>query len=179
MSPAQALDQAATALSPPYRVVSRSGSSPAKLLADDPDIPDLEVRLEREPGLFSRTFSLSVSARVEGAGPNGDLTLRLARRGLRRAMVLRAEPASANAADWSARFEQDGLLTSALAMTSVLELTIQWEARRHAWRLRLRTLAGSLIGTSPSTWVAVPFEPEDLSGLFGVLRAFRRTAALA
>jgi hypothetical protein len=179
MSPTRALEQATEALAPSYRVVSLSGSGPAKLLSDVPDLPDLELRLEREPGLFSRTFALSISARVEGQGPAQDLTLRLGRHGLRRRMELRAEPTSAAADDWPARFEHHGLLAAALRMTSVQELTMEWRPRSHAWRLRLRTLAGALIGTSPSTWVAVPFEPEDLDGLFGTLRAFRRAATEA
>jgi hypothetical protein len=64
-------------------------------------------------------------------------------------------------------------------MTNVRELVLSWSAAGRSWRLRLVTLAGALIGTSPGAAVAVPLEPEDVEGLLRILRAFRAGAKAA
>ena len=63
-------------------------------------------------------------------------------------------------------------------MTGVQGLRLTWEPGDGRWTLRVHTLAGALIGTAPSSAIAVGFEPEDVDGLLRLLRAFR-TAALS
>ena len=57
-------------------------------------------------------------------------------------------------------------------MTNVRELRLSYTPAERRWRLRLLTLAGSLIGTSPGAGIVIPFEPEDVDGLVQILRAF-------
>ena len=79
--------------------------------------------------------------------------------------------------DGAERFERAGIMDGIRRMTNVRELSLAWSAGERRWRLRLITLAGALIGTSPLTSVAVPLEPDDGEGLILILRAFLAGAA--
>ena len=62
-------------------------------------------------------------------------------------------------------------------MTNVRDLQLSWSASERTWRIRLVTLAGALIGTSPGAAITVPLEPEDVSGLLALLRGFVAAAS--
>jgi hypothetical protein len=135
------------------------------------------LSLERDRRLFSRTMQLVVEAHEAGAGPSADAALVMRARRMRRRFELewRSPPPDDDAA--RDRFVRAGLSEGARTMTNVQELVLSWSAANRSWRLRLVTLAGALIGTSPGAAVAVPLEPEDVDGLLVVLRAFRTGAA--
>jgi hypothetical protein len=101
-------------------------------------------------------------------------SVRLRRSGLRRQPSL---VGTSSDAGWGRLLEEAGMLQGIGTMTNVISL----EARRDGGGagLRLATLAGSLIGTAPGSWVAVPMEPEDVRGLLQILRALSVAAASA
>jgi len=158
-------------------VASSTKHNAVRLEATQEWLPDAELSLRREPRLFSRTLALVVASEVSGEGPatEGVVELRKGRWG--RGSSLRWRPAAgsrsgdASGEDWARRFTREGVLTGADLMTSVQSLTLRWAAGPSVWRLELVTLAGALIGTSPSTQVAVPMEAEDVDGLLAILRA--------
>lgn len=170
--------QAASALCPPYRM-GLPGSRRLRLETEDHDLPGVTLSLHKERRMFSRSWPLVVESALAGTGPADPLEIRLRRGRFRRAHVLQAagKGPPAWAGDWAARFEEADLLRGAAEMTSVQELALSWRPHEGIWELQLQTLAGAMIGTAPGSSIAVPFEPEDVSGLLLVLRAFRRAVA--
>jgi hypothetical protein len=177
LSPEQAVVKAASALCPPY-VMGLPGSRRLQLETEDGALPGATLSLRKERRMFSRSWPLLIESRLDGTGPSESLELRLRRRPFRRPPELQAvgRQAPAEARDWVARFEDAGLLRGADVMTSVQALAVSWRPPEARWDLRLQTLAGAMIGTAPGSSIAVPFEPEDVTGLLEVLRAFRRVA---
>jgi hypothetical protein len=170
--------KAASALCPPYRM-GLPGSRRLRLETEDHDLPGVTLGLRKERRMFSRSWPLVIKSALAGTGPAEPLELRLRPGRFRRPQVLQAvgkEP-PAEAPERAARFEEAGLLRGAAEMTSVQDLAVSWRPNERMWELRLQTLAGSMIGTAPGSSIAVPFEPEDVSGLLLVLRAFRRVVA--
>jgi hypothetical protein len=168
-----ALAQAADALTPPLRLAPAGRFGAVRLTDPAGRLPDITLSLDRERRLFSRTLLLVVSCELPGPGPGQDGTVVLDKGGWRRRSRLRWEPRSSGADTWCARLAEAGLLAGAARMTSVQHLAIGWSAAAGTWRLRLETLAGALIGISPSSAVAVPIERADVDGLTQVLEAFR------
>lgn len=177
LSPQQAVAVAAAALSPPYRV-AEAGRRTA-LRSDDPELPDVTLSVSKERRMFSRSWPLVLESAVEATGPAQAVRLRYRRGRWRRPGALEPEGAGPppEAAGWVVRFVEAGLLDGAAEITSIQDLTVRWSPDGHAWTLRLVTLAGALIGTAPGSSIVVPFEPEDLTGLLTMLRAFRQAAA--
>jgi hypothetical protein len=175
--PGDALAKAAAALGPAFVLDQDPAHNRVHLRSADPDLPDVDLSLVRDRRLFSRTFPLVVEAAVVGSGPERQLELGLHRSRLRRETSLRsADEPSPEAEAWARRFADQGLLRGASTMTGVQDLRLSWEPMRSRWSLRLQTLAGALIGTAPSSAIAVGLEPEDVAGLLEVLRALRRAA---
>jgi hypothetical protein len=172
-SPAMALAQAADALTPPLRLAPAVRADAVRLTDPTGRLPDVGLSLRRDQRLFSRTFLLVVSCEVPGPGPGQDGTAVLDKGWWRRRGRLRWQPRSADAGTWCERLAEAGLLEGIARMTSVQQLAVEWSAAAGTWRLRLETLAGALIGISPSSAVAVPIERADVEGLTQVLEAFR------
>jgi len=171
LQPQRALEDAAARLAEWYRV-SAFENGRVVLASDDTALPDAALSLEKDRRLFSRTFQLVVTAFAPGDGPAADAALALrARRVLRRDQLewSGAEPPDGNR--WVAAFVDAGLLSGAATMTNVRELRLSHERGQGRWSLRLVTLAGALIGTSPGSAIVVPLEPEDVDGLMQILRA--------
>jgi hypothetical protein len=176
VTPLDALRRAARSLSPPYEIAA-TGSLHLELRAGSP-LPDVRLRLQRDRRMFSRTFALVVEASVPVIGPEHDASATLRRTGLRRQLSL-APGRSDGSPAWSQRLEDAGLLEGVEAMTNVVSLEAWRGAGHRAAGLRLTTLAGALIGTTPTSAVAVPMEPEDVQGLLRILRAFSDAAGRA
>jgi hypothetical protein len=174
VTPLQALHQAAGFLTPPYEVVA-SGPHHVALGAPGDALPAVTLRLEKDRRLFSRTFALLVEASAPGRGPGADVSATLKWIGLRRRRTLAGGTPGEGEA-WARRLRDAGLLDGVGDMTNVVSLEARWDAARATARLRLTTLAGSLIGTTPTSSVAVPLEPEDVRGLLKLLRALARAA---
>lgn len=144
-----------------------------RLVAHDPSLPTLTLSLERDRRLFSRTLQLVVAAEATGGGPDGDARLGLrARRLLHRDRLDWEGVAPPDAERWRTAFVDAGVVRGAATMTNVRELRLSYASEDGRWRLRLVTLAGALIGTSPGAGIIVPLEPDDVDGLMRVLRAF-------
>ena len=175
-TPSEALEADAERLGEWFHAFAATAPNSLLLASESPDLPDATLSLEREKRLFSRTLQLVVTTTAEGVGPPSDGTMELRTRRLRRRYDLDWAPAPAppGAVD---PFVRRGLVDGARTMTNVRELTVAWSAQPRKWRLRLATLAGSLIGASPGVSAAVPFEPEDVDGLIAVLRAFAAGAS--
>jgi hypothetical protein len=169
-SPSHALDQDAAALAPSFRIVDRPSATRVRLFSEDPEMPDIQLSLVKERRLFSRSWPLVVGASVEGVGPPTPATLSLHRPRLRGSPSLRTQPADDE--DWARRFEEAGMVTGASTMTGIRTLQMTWRPNARTWGLRLETLAGALIGTAPGSAIVVGLEPEDVAGLFHILRAF-------
>ena len=150
-----------------------------RLESEDPELPGITIGLRKERRMFSRSWPLVIESTMAGTGPGEPLSLGHRRRPFRRATGL--EPMGAGRTEaseaWAHRFEDAGLLRGASEMTSVQDLTVSWRPHEAAWTLRLRTLAGSMIGTAPGSSISVPFEPNDVRGLLIILRAFRAVIA--
>jgi hypothetical protein len=175
-SPRQALESVGARLSEWFQPQAATSGSVLLVAAID-DLPDATLSLERDRRLFSRTMQLVVEAHEPGAGPSADAALVMRARRMRRRFELEWRSPSPSHGDAArGRFVRAGLTEGARTVTSVQELVLSWSAADRSWRLRLVTLAGALIGTSPGAAVAVPLEPEDVQGLLGVLRAFRKGA---
>jgi hypothetical protein len=169
----ETLEKVADRLSEWFRPQRAVGGSVPLVSASDA-LPDVELSLERDRRLFSRTMQLLVVARNAGDGPPEDAALALrARRILRRDQLDWRGVSPPDGDALTERFVQAGVVDGVRTMTNVRELELSWSASERWWRLRLLTLAGALIGTSPGAAVAVPLEPEDVEGLLMVLRAFR------
>ncbi len=176
---AEALAGAARRLGPAFRPSGSASEGRIRLSSDDPSLPDIELRFVRDRRLFSRTWPLVVESAVAGPGPDRSIALALERRWLGRRTELRpAAGSGTEATPWAGRFAAAGVLEGAATMTGVQGLRLTWEPGDGRWTLRVHTLAGALIGTAPSSAIAVGFEPEDVDGLLRLLRAFR-TAALS
>jgi hypothetical protein len=140
-------------------------------------LPDIALSYQRDRRLFSRTLQLVIDAQVTGPGPSRDATLSLRARRLRGRLDLEwgmAPPPGEEGARDS--FVRAGLSAGARTMTNVRDLVVSWSVAEATWRLRLVTLAGAVIGTSPGAAIAVPLEQDDVIGLLAVLRAFRDAA---
>jgi hypothetical protein len=172
-TPLQALRQAAASLAPPYEVTD-SDASHVALDTSDVALPALTLRLQKERRLFSRTFALVVEASAPGDRPEGDASALLRWKGLRRRPALVAGDPAGEA--WVDRLEGSGLLEGVRTMTNVESLEARWDATRGLAVLRMTTLAGALIGTTPGSAVAVPLEPDDVEGLLRILRGLARAA---
>jgi hypothetical protein len=172
-SAAQALDQDAAVLVPPYRVIDRPSAARLRLFSEDPDLPDIDLSLIKERRLFSRTWPLVVKAAVDGAGPPTELALSLHRPRFRGSPHLRT---ASDDEGWAGRFEEAGLAKGASTMTGIRTLEVSWHPGSRTWALRIETLAGALIGTAPGSAIVVGLEPDDRTGLFQILRAFLRVA---
>ena len=174
---AEALAGAAQQLAPAFTHSGSPSEGRVRLSSDDPSLPDVELRFLRDRRLFSRTWPLVIESAVAGQGPARSVALALHRRWLGRRTELRpAAGGGTEAAPWAGRFAAAGVLEGAATMTGVQDLRLTWEPRHERWTLRIHTLAGALIGTAPSSAIAVGFEPEDVDGLLRVLRAFRAAA---
>lgn len=141
-------------------------------------LPDIALSHIRDRRLFSRTQQLVVEARQRGPGPAGDAALAMRTRTLRRRWELEWVGEPPPSPDLTGRrFVRCGLVEGARSMTNVRELILTWSASGSAWKLRLVTLAGAVVGTSPGAAITVRLEPEDCSGLIAILRSFRSAAA--
>jgi hypothetical protein len=171
----QALRRAAGALIPPYEIV---GTEPHRLAlhASGGELPAVTLRLTKDRRLFSRTFLLSVEATVAGRRVGGDVSATLTKTGLRRRTTLQHHGPPEEAEEWARRLDEAGVLDGVRTMTNVASLEAGWDAAAGAAHLRLTTLAGALIGTTPTSSIAVPLEPEDVRGLLGILRALAASA---
>ncbi len=170
VTPQQALLAAAEALCPPMTVTG-SGAGHVELRDHRDVLPDVTFRLRKERRLFSRTFALVVEASATGHGPNEDAAASLNRSPLRRRLELEPFDPMPASREWSETLQRSGLLEGVRTMTNVVALQARWHTKERTGRLRLTTLAGALIGTSPTTSVAVPLEPEDVEGLLRILAA--------
>ena len=176
--PGEALAAVGNRLAEWYHAIPGTDGRRVRLLAAVTDLPDATLSFERERRLFSRTRQLVVESEAPGRGPSDDGTLVVRARRLRRRFDVEwlgstaEERGEGRHASLAA-----GLAAGARTMTNVRELSCGWSASERRWRLRLVTLAGALIGTSPVAAVAVPLEPEDVDGLLAVLRAFKAGAA--
>lgn len=178
-SPQQALGSVGDRLSEWFQPqpAPATGASLLLVSATD-DLPDVGLSLERDRRLFSRTMQLVVEAHEPGAGPSTDAAVVMRTRRMQHRFELEGRSPSRPDGDVARdRFARAGLTEGARTMTSVVELALAWSPADRHWRLRLVTLAGALIGTSPGAAVAVPLEPEDVEGLLVVLRAFKAGAA--
>lgn len=176
--PGEALSAVGNHLAEWYRAIPGTDGRRVRLLAAATDLPDATLSFERERRLFSRTRQLLVESEAPGHGPSGDGTLVVRARRLRRRFDVEWLGSTAEGRGESRHaFLAAGLAAGAQTMTNVRELSCGWSASERRWRLRLVTLAGALIGTSPVAAVAVPLEPEDVDGLLAVLRAFKAGAA--
>jgi hypothetical protein len=175
-SPQEALAAVAARLREWYRTSPEPGAA-VRLDPVAGELPTVWLSLQREQRLFSRTLPLLVTADASGDGPPGDSRMAMRRRRVRRRFELGwvEGPPSTGAATALQRFA--GLAEGAATMTNVRELEVAWTVSDRRWRLRVETLAGALIGTSPGHAVAVPLEPEDVEGLLQILRAFARGAS--
>jgi hypothetical protein len=178
-SPRQTLESAGDRLSAWFQPQAAPATATSLLLVSAmDDLPDVSLSLERDRRLFSRTMQLVVEAQEPGIGPSADAAIVMGARRMRHRFELEwRAPPSPDGDPARDRFFLAGLTEGARSMTSVPELVLSWSAARRSWHLRLVTLAGALIGTSPGAAVAVPLEPEDIDGLLTVLRAFRAGAA--
>lgn len=172
VSPREALLQAADALCPPFEVAA-AGETMVELADPTERLPETTLSLEKERRLFSRTLALVVEAATAGRGPSEAVGAAIGRQGLRRRWALRPSATSAAAGQWAGRLELAGLLEGVQTMTHVGALEATWDPARGMAHLRLVTLAGALIGTTPTTSVAIPLEPEDVTGLLRILAALR------
>jgi hypothetical protein len=177
VSVAEAVRQAAAALTPPYEVVveDAEGADSRWVELRDPGgrLPDLTLKLQREKRMFSRTFPLWVVSQIEAPGPSVPGVFEYLRPRLVRRPSLRwvGRP-GADHRPWLERFDREGLVRGATTMTNVQHLAVLWNPDERTWILQLATLAGSLIGVGPANSYAVPLEPADIEGLLVVLRAF-------
>ncbi|MFL5796984.1 MAG: hypothetical protein ACJ77A_03505 [Actinomycetota bacterium] len=174
VTPLEALRRAAGFLTPPYEV-SASGPHHVALHAPGEGLPPVTLRLEKDRRLFSRTFALVVEASAPGHRSGADTSATLEWKGLRRRRILAGAPGEDDA--WARRLRDEGLLDGVEAMTNVVSLEARWDASRGTARLRLATLAGAMIGTTPTSSVAVPMEPEDVRGLLLILRSLSGAAS--
>jgi hypothetical protein len=120
---------------------------------------------------------LVVEADVEGDGPEhiGAAELRKAR--FRKSASLRWDPLGhREGTSWCRRFEDRGVVDGMMMMTSVQSLILRWAPPQRRWLLRLETLAGALVGTSPGASVAIPIEPDDREGLLKILQGLKSAA---
>jgi hypothetical protein len=172
VTPLHALHEAAGSLAPPYQVVD-SGPHHVTLRAPGHALPTVTLRLEKDRRLFSRTFALLVEASAPGRGPKADVSATLGWTGLRRRRTLAGAGGGApgEGEAWARRLQEAGLLDGVGDMTNVASLEARWDSSQATARLRLITLAGALIGTTPTSSVAIPLEPEDVRGLLQILRA--------
>ena len=178
-TPTEALGAVAAALEEWYRPDPSAPAPALRLEARSTELPDIRLALVPDRRLFSRTLALEVSAEADGAGPAQDVALQLSTPGVirrRRRFTMTGQGPKATT-DGAERFERAGIMDGIRRMTNVRELSLAWSAGERRWRLRLVTLAGALIGTSPLTSVAVPLEPDDGEGLILILRAFLAGAA--
>src|SRR6266536_2417035 len=157
VTPLQALRPAAGFLTPPYEVAA-SAPHHVALRAPGDALPAVTLRLEKERRLFSRTFALLVEASPPGRGPGADVSATLEWTGLRRRRTLAGGGAPGEGEAWASRLQDAGLLDGVGTMTNVVSLEARWDASRATARLRLTTLAGALIGTTPTSSVAVPLD---------------------
>jgi hypothetical protein len=176
-SPQRALEAVGERLSEWYRAEPFAIGGRLELRAADDELPDVTLSLERDRRLFSRTLQLAVEASAIGSGPAADAALALRTRTfLRRYRFDWREPVGAGAGGVIEGFLGAGLERGVSTMTNVRELTLRWSQDERRWRLRLVTLAGALIGTSPGAAIAIPLEAEDVDGLLTILRALVRGA---
>jgi hypothetical protein len=156
----------------------RAGESSLRLRAVSEDLPAVTLSYQRERRLFSRTLQLVVEAPQRGTGPSKDAAFGMRARRLRKRWKLEwSAPPPSGEEGILDQFVHAGLSEGAHTMTNVRELGVSWSLARQEWTLRLVTLAGALIGTSPGAWITVPLEPEDLRGLLGILRGFKKAAS--
>src|SRR5207237_10869207 len=94
----------------------------------------------------------------DGAEADGALALRI-RRLCRRNQLEWKGAAPPDGDRWRVAFVDAGLVRGAATMTNVRELRLGYASGEHRWLLRLVTLAGALIGTSPGPGSAVPLQP--------------------
>ena len=171
--PRRALEEAAARLADWYRAGVLDAVGRLPLQPADPSFPDVTLSLAKDRRLFSRTLQLMVVADTAGDGPEADGALALRIRRLFRRHQLEWKGAAPPDGDrWRVAFVDAGLVRGAATMTNVRELRLGYASGEHRWSLRLVTLAGALIGTSPGAGIVVPLEPEDVDGLLQVLRAF-------
>ena len=152
-----ALARAAGSLCPPFEVASREPLQGVRLRDPSSALPEIVLRLEKEHRLFSRTLFLVVEAEVASRGPSQQGVAELHRGRFGRRSSLRWEPAGQGEEQaWCLRFAEAGVIRGAEAMTNIQRLVLRWVPAEGTWRLRVETLAGALIGTSPGASVAVP-----------------------
>ena len=177
VSVGESLGSVAAQLSEWFDPLPTAGTA-VRLGAVEVGLPEVTLSYQRDRRLFSRTLQLVVEASAPGAGPPGDATRSLRSRRLRRRAELEwSDGPTEDEAGTIGRFVRAGVVAGARTMTNVRDLELSWSASEQTWRIRLVTLAGALIGTSPGAAITVPLEPEDVSGLLALLRGFVAAAS--
>lgn len=172
------LRAAADRFCPPYEVAEEDRRGLRVILKDPAgDRPPLTLRHRAERRLFFRANYLAAEADVPGAGPpeDGELVFRFRGPLSRQRSSVRWRQPPPHGEQWRARLS-DSLVEAAGKVEAVQSLSIGWDAAASAWRLRLTTMSGSMVGgfLAPLP-IAVPFDAAEAEGIIGMVDALAAT----
>jgi hypothetical protein len=164
-----ALRTAAAAFCPPLEVAAEEPRHLLVLLRDRGHRLELRLRYRSERGLFLRTYFLVVEADILGEGPEepGELVLRR-----RRLAWRRSKPQEARR--WQDRLASPGF-DALVRRLQVERLALTWQPERERWRLRLKTLSGSVTVTFfPPLFTPNPLHRAEAEACLGLIEEVRR-----
>ena len=164
-----ALRTAAAAFCPPLEVAAEEPGHLLVLLRDPGNRLELRLRYRSERGLFLRTYFLIVEADISGEGPEepGELILRR-----RRLAWRRSKPQEARR--WEERLAPPEF-AALVRRLQVESLTLNWQPEGERWRLRLKTLSGSVTVTFfPPLSTPNPLHRTEAEACLGLIEEVRR-----